>query len=93
MDAYIEDLPNVDVVVFRQNTEGLYAGVEWSNPPQPVRDALKTHSKFKPFENVQSAAGSQIKPYAGSLAGNGCCQRRCHRSSPASGSASALRGW
>jgi isocitrate dehydrogenase (NAD+) len=44
--------PRVDVVVFRQNTEGLYAGVEWSNPPQQVRDALRTHSKFKPFENV-----------------------------------------
>jgi isocitrate dehydrogenase (NAD+) len=45
--------PKVDVVVFRQNTEGLYAGVEWSNPPQPVRDALNTHSKFKPFEKVR----------------------------------------
>ena len=44
--------PKVDVVVFRQNTEGLYAGVEWSNPPQPVRDALRSHSKFKPFETV-----------------------------------------
>ncbi len=33
--------PKVDVVVFRQNTEGLYAGVEWSNPPQTVRDALQ----------------------------------------------------
>ena len=44
--------PKVDVVVFRQNTEGLYAGVEWTNPPQPVRDALRTHPKFKPFANV-----------------------------------------
>jgi isocitrate dehydrogenase (NAD+) len=44
--------PKVDVVVFRQNTEGLYAGVEWSNPPQPVRDALRSHPKFKQFENV-----------------------------------------
>ena len=44
--------PKVDVVVFRQNTEGLYAGVEWTNPPQQVRDALATHSKFKPFANV-----------------------------------------
>ncbi len=42
--------PRVDVVVFRQNTEGLYAGVEWTNPPQPVRDALRLHSKFKPFD-------------------------------------------
>lgn len=44
--------PIVDVVVFRQNTEGLYAGVEWSNPSQKVLDALRTHAKFKPFENV-----------------------------------------
>jgi 3-isopropylmalate dehydrogenase len=44
--------PHVDVVVFRQNTEGLYAGVEWTNPPGQVLDALRLHSKFKPFENV-----------------------------------------
>ena len=41
--------PRVNAVVFRQNTEGLYAGVEWTNPPQQVRDALVIHSKFKPF--------------------------------------------
>ncbi len=44
--------PKVNVVVFRQNTEGLYAGVEWTNPPAPVRDALATHSKFKPFRDT-----------------------------------------
>jgi 3-isopropylmalate dehydrogenase len=44
--------PHVDAVVFRQNTEGLYAGVEWTNPPQNVRDALRTHAKFKPFDSV-----------------------------------------
>lgn len=44
--------PFVNVVVFRQNTEGLYAGVEWSNPPEQVRAALATHSKFKPFASV-----------------------------------------
>ncbi len=41
--------PLVNVVVFRQNTEGLYAGVEWTNPPEQVRTALGTHPKFKPF--------------------------------------------
>src|SRR5271166_5630196 len=41
--------PQVNVVVFRQNTEGLYCGVEWTNPPDAVRAALATHSKFKPF--------------------------------------------
>ena len=45
--------PQVNVVVFRQNTEGLYCGVEWTNPPQPVRSALATHAKFKPFGNVK----------------------------------------
>ncbi len=38
--------PMVDVVIFRQNTEGLYGGVEWSNPPQQVYDALMTHPQF-----------------------------------------------
>jgi len=38
--------PLVDVAIFRQNTEGLYGGVEWSNPPQQVYDALMTHKKF-----------------------------------------------
>jgi len=39
--------PMVDVVIFRQNTEGLYGGVEWSNPPAQVYDALMTHPKFR----------------------------------------------
>lgn len=39
--------PMVDVVIFRQNTEGLYGGVEWSDPPSQVYDALLTHPKFK----------------------------------------------
>ncbi len=39
--------PGVDVAIFRQNTEGLYGGVEWSNPPKEVHDALMTHPKFK----------------------------------------------
>ena len=38
--------PKVDVAIFRQNTEGLYGGVEWSNPPSQVYDALMTHPKF-----------------------------------------------
>lgn len=45
--------PQVNVVVFRQNTEGLYAGVEWTNPPEPVRAAFASHPKFKPFQNVK----------------------------------------
>ncbi len=38
--------PAVDVTIFRQNTEGLYGGVEWSNPPEPVYQGLLTHPRF-----------------------------------------------
>ena len=44
--------PQVDAVIFRQNTEGLYAGVEWTNPPIDVRSALLTHPKMKRFKDV-----------------------------------------
>jgi isocitrate dehydrogenase (NAD+) len=46
--------PLVDVVIFRQNTECLYGGVEWTNPPKMVHDALMTHSAFvRNFGHVQ----------------------------------------
>ncbi|MFN8210971.1 MAG: isocitrate/isopropylmalate family dehydrogenase [Bacteroidales bacterium] len=38
--------PPVDVVIFRQNTEGLYSGVEWTNPPDQVYQAMRSHPKF-----------------------------------------------
>jgi len=45
--------PLIDVVIFRQNTEGLYSGVEWTNPPETVHKALMTHPKFvENFGNV-----------------------------------------
>jgi len=46
--------PMVNAVIFRQNTEGLYSGVEWTNPPKVVRDALETHQKMKKFADVPS---------------------------------------
>ena len=46
--------PIVNAVIFRQNTEGLYAGVEWTNPPKAVRDAFETHPKMKVFKNIPS---------------------------------------
>jgi len=45
-DGGVEE-PEVDAVIFRQNTEGLYGGVEWSNPDEQVYDAFMTHPKFK----------------------------------------------
>ncbi len=45
--------PAVDVAIFRQNTEGLYGGVEWSNPPEIVYKGLASHPKFiKNFGDV-----------------------------------------
>jgi len=41
--------PEIDVVVFRQGTEGLYAGVEWTDPPDGVREALGGHPGFARF--------------------------------------------
>lgn len=38
--------PKIDAIIFRQNTEGLYGGVEWTNPPQLVYEALRSHPKF-----------------------------------------------
>ncbi|MCG6956020.1 MAG: isocitrate/isopropylmalate dehydrogenase family protein [Gemmatimonadetes bacterium] len=52
-DGGVEE-PSVDAVIFRQNTEGLYCGIEWTSPPAQVRDALATHGKFKPFSSVPS---------------------------------------
>lgn len=45
--------PNINVVIFRQGTEGSYAGVEWTNPPDTVWEAFKLHPKFKTFSNVK----------------------------------------
>lgn len=49
-DGVVE--PDIDVVIFRQNTEGLYAGVEWTDPQPVVRDALNTHPKMAKFKDV-----------------------------------------
>jgi len=46
------DEPHISTTVFRQNTEGMYAGIEWTNPPDVVRTALNSHPKFKAFANV-----------------------------------------
>ena len=50
--------PIVDVVIFRQNTEGLYGGVEWSHPKGVVYEALKTHPKF--VENFGNVPAEEI---------------------------------
>ncbi len=47
--------PPVNAVIFRQNTEGLYSGVEWTNPPAAVRAALETHPKMQAYADVPGA--------------------------------------
>jgi len=44
--------PRVNAVIFRQNTEGLYGGVEWTDPPPQVREAMNTHPRFAPFADT-----------------------------------------
>jgi 3-isopropylmalate dehydrogenase len=40
---------DIDLVVFRENTEGMYGGVEFHPIPRPVFDALCVHPKMKKF--------------------------------------------
>ncbi|MBW2735825.1 MAG: isocitrate/isopropylmalate dehydrogenase family protein [Deltaproteobacteria bacterium] len=47
--------PKVDAVIFRQNTEGLYCGLEFANPPEIVREALAVHPKWKAFADTPPA--------------------------------------
>jgi len=61
--------PDIDVVIFRQNTEGMYAGVEWTDPPAQVRDALATHAKFKAFAD---APGKDLAISSRIFTRNGC---------------------
>jgi isocitrate/isopropylmalate dehydrogenase len=43
----------IDLIVFRENTEGLYSGVEFCPVPKPVRQALSDHHpKMKRFADV-----------------------------------------
>jgi len=46
----------IDLVVFRENTEGLYSGVEFHPVPDAVRTALEeNHPKMKKFQGTDSA--------------------------------------
>ena len=44
---------DIDLVVFRENTEGLYAGVEFHPVPQEIFKALSMHKKMKKFEDTE----------------------------------------
>ena len=54
--------PDINVVVFRQNTEGLYSGVEWLNPPEKIRSALETHPKMASFKPTPGEDHGDLLP-------------------------------
>jgi isocitrate/isopropylmalate dehydrogenase len=60
----------IDLVVFRENTEDLYAGVEFAPVPMALRECLQTLSKpFSAFQNVpleQYAVSCKINTRKGS---------------------------
>ncbi len=60
----------IDLVVFRENTEDLYAGVEFAPPPQELVDVLsKTSKPFAPFAKLpldQYAISCKINTRTGS---------------------------
>jgi len=43
---------DIDLVVFRENTEGLYSGVEFHPVPEEIFKSLSIHKKMKKFENT-----------------------------------------
>ena len=43
---------DVDLVIFRENTEGMYAGVEFYPLPEEVRNALLFHPKMAKFKDL-----------------------------------------
>ncbi len=46
---------DIDIVVFRENTQGLYVGVEFSPVPKNILEALKTHPKMEKFKDIPLA--------------------------------------
>ena len=45
---------DIDLIVFRENTEGLYAGVEFHPVPDQVRRALEESNAMRAFKDVAS---------------------------------------
>ena len=62
--------PPVDVVIFRQNTEGLYGGVEWTDPPENVYAALMSHPKFR--KNFADVPGKDLAVSTRIFSRNAC---------------------
>jgi len=50
---------NIDLIIFRENTEDLYAGIEFR---QGTDDALKFIDFMKPYAKISTDSGISIKP-------------------------------
>ncbi|MBN2378224.1 isocitrate/isopropylmalate dehydrogenase family protein [candidate division WOR-3 bacterium] len=44
----------IDLIVFRENTEGLYSGIEWHPVPENVRAAIDSHPNAKKFTDTSN---------------------------------------
>ncbi len=62
MDGGFEE-PVVDTVIFRQNTEGMYSGVEWTDPPPAVREALRLASQVQAVQEHAGARPRRLDPH------------------------------
>ncbi len=51
---------NIDIVVFRENTEGLYSGVEYYPVPEEIDNAFASHPRYKKFVGKDKAISLRI---------------------------------
>lgn len=51
---------NINITIFRENTEGLYSGVEYYPVPKEIDDVLKEHPRYKKFVGVDKAISLRI---------------------------------
>ncbi len=62
---------DLDLVVFRQNTEGLYMGVEWHPLPDVVRDVMKTTHPAQ-MQRLEGTANEDIAASVRIFTRKGC---------------------
>ncbi|NPA75123.1 MAG: isocitrate/isopropylmalate dehydrogenase family protein [Euryarchaeota archaeon] len=51
---------NINITVFRENTEGLYSGVEYYPVPEEIDNAFREHPRYQKFIGVDKAISLRI---------------------------------
>ena len=51
---------NINITVFRENTEGLYSGVEYYPVPEKIDEVFKDHPRYQKFLGVDKAISLRI---------------------------------